>query len=112
MLGQLFKQRVTLFVVKGVIFSIKCQAGENIAKGSADPDIASLTESTYYMTSIDRGPTLSLFTSCHLFLIHATSSKVKQALFLLRYQQQRKHHHQQSPPQLTLISTVAEPMVH
>ena len=51
MLGQLFKQRVTLFVVKGVIFSIKCQAGENIAKGSADPDIASLKESTYYMTS-------------------------------------------------------------
>ena len=50
MLGELFKQRVTLFVVKGVIFSIKCQAGENIAKGSADPDIASLTESTYYMT--------------------------------------------------------------
>ena len=48
MLGQLFKQRVTMFVAKGVIVSIKCQAGENIAKGSADPDIAYLNESSYY----------------------------------------------------------------
>ena len=82
MLGQLFKQRVTLFVEKGVFFAIKCQAGGNIAKGSALPDIASLTEPTTNISyDKKRWPTLSLFTSCHLSLIHATSSKVKQALF-------------------------------